>query len=611
MTMRLLSSLLLLPILFASVGMADSAKVVRIRGSATMLAPKAKRAQDIKLNDIIQEDASILTQTKSFVILEFSDKSRISIGPDSKIIVTKTRSSDPGIISLLKGKIRSQVKPNGTEDTKYFIRTRTAAMAVRGTDFQSSFNPENKATSLVTFKGKVAMVRVDVPVHELASPQNSQSVQAGTEIERESSGAPVVDELPTISKQVDLNEVFKNSKAVEVQGGQYAGALGGLKSVTEPVVINPAQAQILYHNEEMAPIAEGEKLEVVDFSSIKHQGNPDSFYDEKSDQFRPRAGGFIDPDTALYIPPREDSKLDPATNIYIASNVGYIDRSTGDYIAPKGLNLDPNLGFVAKNPEDQILLAQAGQLNQTMAKDVLLKELEQETPIIRPNKRERIAREALWLSFGPSGDKYDVTSDTRHSGGGLSRDSDGAFSFQLGHDHVAIEGWQFLTRIGYRNVELHEDQNAQKSGDSLWNFGVGLRHAFSPRLALSSLISLEQRFLYAHPNSNGTITNEWERFTLPTIEILLESEFFRTRRFALLAEGGLIVTLPKSKADIDVDPALGFILRAGVEWWVSGHMTIGANFYTKQIKHQLESGDFSNENESRMNGIELRTHYLF
>src|SRR5690606_21427153 len=129
----------------------DSAKVIRLRGYATQLSPGAKNARVVELGQKVFEDTSILTKEKSLVVLEFSDGARMTIGPDSKVVVTKVRDDGPGLVSLLKGKMRSQIVPDNTNNDKYIIRTRTAAMGVRGTDFQSTFNPENRATSLVTF----------------------------------------------------------------------------------------------------------------------------------------------------------------------------------------------------------------------------------------------------------------------------------------------------------------------------------------------------------------------------------------------------------------------------------------------------------------------------
>lgn len=583
----------------------DAAKVIRLRGYATQLSPGAKDARVVTLGQKILEDTSILTKPKSFVVLEFADGARLSVGPDSKLVVTKARGDGAGIVSLLKGKLRSSIKPSQSNDDKYIIRTRTAAMGVRGTDFQTSYNPENRATSLVTFKGRVAMARLDTPAHELEARHEGNVV-----VKRDESGEPTVEQAPKANKTrtEELQKVLQSSDVVTVENGQYAGAVTGLARPTEPVVVNPVQLTLMYKNDQLAPKKEGEKLEQIDFSKIKHQGNPDGFYDAKTGKFAPRAGGFVDPDTALYIPPKEDSVLDPESNVYVPKDVGFVDKDTGDYVPPKGLILDPKKGFVAR-AEDSTLIAQAGQMNMTMAKDVLLKDIDDVAPIMRPNKRERINRAMVFVSFGPGSEKHSVSNDT--ISGGFDNDGEGAFNIQIGHDQAGENEWQAITRLGIRKVDLGQTGSIGKPSETLWSLGAGVRHSLSPRLAASGLISLEQRFIYNHPQVNSSTTQEWSRFTIPTITLSLESEFFRSNRFAMIADAGLIISMPKSKADVDSKLGGGFYGKLGAEYWTSRRMTVGANFYVKQVNHELESSRFTNEDQISKSGLALEVAYFY
>ena len=82
------------------------------------------------------------------------------------MVINKYPKDEPGLISLVNGKIRSQVSKDvlarakdGGDDTKLYIRTKSAAMGIRGTDLQVVFNPENNMTSLVTFEGEVVMAQ--------------------------------------------------------------------------------------------------------------------------------------------------------------------------------------------------------------------------------------------------------------------------------------------------------------------------------------------------------------------------------------------------------------------------------------------------------------------
>ena len=106
--------------------------------------------------------------------------------------------SDAGIIQLMKGQIRSKVTKDymnmkDKNKSKLFIKTKTAAMGVRGTDFQVNYNPINEATSLVTFEGNVVMAQL-TNLGEMAVTQNN------------------------------LEQVVSSDQAVSVKKGQYSGA---------------------------------------------------------------------------------------------------------------------------------------------------------------------------------------------------------------------------------------------------------------------------------------------------------------------------------------------------------------------------------------------------
>lgn len=584
----------------------EAAKVIRLRGYATQLSPGAKDARVVTLGQKIFEDTSILTKPKSFVVLEFADGARLSVGPDSKLVVTKARGDGAGIVSLLKGKLRSSITPSSDNDDKYIIRTRTAAMGVRGTDFQTSYNPDNRATSLVTFKGRVAMARLDTSVHELEGSHADKVL-----VSRDEKGEPTVEQAPktSITRTEELYKVLRSKDVVTVENGQYAGAVTGLTRPTEPVVVNPIQLTLMYKNDQLAPKKDGEKLAQIDFSKIKHQGSPDGFYDAKTGKFAPRAGGFVDPDTALYIPPKEDSVLDPDSNIYIPKDVGFVNKDTGDYVPPKGLILDPKNGFVPK-AQDSTLVAQAGQMNMTMAKDVLLKDIEEEeVPIMRPNKRERISRAMVFVSFGPGNEKHSVSNDT--ISGSFDNDGEGAFSIQIGHDQAGENEWQAITRLGIRNVDFGDTGSINKQSETLWSIGAGVRHSLSPRLAASGLISLEQTFIFNHPEVNNVTTQEWSRFTIPTLTLALESEFFRTNRFAMIADAGLVFSLPKSKADVESKLGTGFFGKLGAEYWTSRRMTVGGSFFLKQLNYELESNRFTSEDQISQSGLVVSIAYFY
>jgi hypothetical protein len=142
------------------------AYVSKVRGHVTVLPPGAIKARRVIKNQKLYEDSSILTTAKSFVQVRYLDGSTLNLGPKSKIVLVELKKkTGVGVISLLKGKIRASIAKRSAQNrngkNKFFVKTRSAALGVRGTVFQTTFNPQNDVTSLLTFEGKVAIAKID------------------------------------------------------------------------------------------------------------------------------------------------------------------------------------------------------------------------------------------------------------------------------------------------------------------------------------------------------------------------------------------------------------------------------------------------------------------
>ncbi len=361
--MKFFKSLLITLITFILLGSLSatekSAKVIILRGKVK--AKMGAKIINLKKGMWITEGALIQTAPRSFCKLLFIDKSQISLGPNSKMQIQTFPKKKPGIINLLKGQLRSKVTKNYMEmkkhnKSKLFIRTKTAAMGVRGTDFQVNFNPTNMVTSLITFEGAVAMAKVDETVNQ-------------------------------INQQV-LEKIVSSQDAVIVTKGEYSGVDQAAPRVTAPVKINPAQLETLKRSTDNTrqlehtttaikpkkqfrnPIPPGVNAKVLAskmtaekvvaktigediVKQVKQQviaqEHPEPKWAEKRLEQRPdtshgpRAGGYIDLKTALYIPPPKNSVFDANIGMHvIPTQLGTIDPRTGDYIPPAGYKLTNN-----------------------------------------------------------------------------------------------------------------------------------------------------------------------------------------------------------------------------------------------------------------------------
>ena len=305
----------------------------------------------IKKGVWLQQGTVIITGPRSFAKLLFVDKSSVNVGPKSSMEITnftKGSSQKAGIITLIKGQVRSKVTKDYVGDgdkakkSKLFLKTETAALGVRGTDFQVNYNTDNQITSLITFTGEVAMVKVDSEEGQLDSNE--------------------------MESRVSSNE------AVVVRRGEYSGVSPRVEEASVPVRISPQQFEALEQNESLdtstsstgssgnqpkynsvippgvdarsfssdgqgaeeavssaagSEAVENVKREIIQEKPVAQTDTEASGTDQAN---VPRAGGFVDIATAQYIPPPQDSVYDANTGVYIpSSRIGQIDPETGAY----------------------------------------------------------------------------------------------------------------------------------------------------------------------------------------------------------------------------------------------------------------------------------------
>lgn len=341
---------------FATTG---NATVILLKGKA--LVTTGGQAKELSLKDVVPQGASVKTEARSFVKLAFQDNSQINVGPDSQLKIEATPANQPGVVNLLSGQIRAQVTKDllkvdtNEKKDKLFVKTKTAAMGIRGTDFQTIYNPANQNTSLVTFEGNVAMVKV-------------------------------------VDGQ-DFRGALYSDRVVSVGPGQYSGAGNSMPNASIPVKISPAQMATLQSNDAMQGVGEktqqksdivgsnvppgvdpknfasndsgmanalsttvgAEAMAAATKASDTGKGNnppPEGFYNANTGAYAPRAGGFIDLNSGTYIPPPPGSSFDPNTGVFVPPKaLGSFDPATGNYMPPKGMELDPQKGFIPAKGE--------------------------------------------------------------------------------------------------------------------------------------------------------------------------------------------------------------------------------------------------------------------
>jgi hypothetical protein len=319
------------------------AKVLMIKGHAKAINSNGTSI-DVHENQSLDEGVSLNTEEKSFVKLIFIDKSQMNLGPNSQMIVTSFPQKEAGIITLIKGQIRSQVTKDylNIEDktkSKLYIKTKTAALGIRGTDFQVNFNPENQNTSLITFEGKVAMANIDKKIREEGFDQ------------------------------LKLEKVVSSDKAVMVERGQISAVnLNVAERVMAPTLLGTTQINALFKNETglvenvdssakqfRNPLPPGaDSSSFINSDSKAKNGMTDNlkaesngFFNSATGEYKLPAGSIIDLKTVNIIPPPANAVFDSNSKTFIVpENYGKIDKITGEYKSPDGLNLGNNGKFI-------------------------------------------------------------------------------------------------------------------------------------------------------------------------------------------------------------------------------------------------------------------------
>lgn len=176
-----------LTFLIAAPSFAYDGKITFLHGKVTVLKAHHLKAEEAKIQDELSYDSSIVTYEKSIAKITMNDGSVLTVGPNSMLHVQQfinKETEKPGIVSLLRGQlgavINEQTKIKGYK-SKIILKTRTAAMGVRGTEFSLTFNEQSQGTTLVTYQGTVVMAKNDPSVtndiDKIGQAFNEQGVQ--------------------------------------------------------------------------------------------------------------------------------------------------------------------------------------------------------------------------------------------------------------------------------------------------------------------------------------------------------------------------------------------------------------------------------------------------
>lgn len=126
---------------FASDVFASDAKGLVVASRGTVLATSANgESRELKQGDEIFVTDEIMTAPKSFAVLQFLDGAKVTVKPDSEIVIEdyvyNGNADDKATLNLVSGGLRvitGAMAKNNPEN--YKVKTPVALMGVRGTEF--------------------------------------------------------------------------------------------------------------------------------------------------------------------------------------------------------------------------------------------------------------------------------------------------------------------------------------------------------------------------------------------------------------------------------------------------------------------------------------------
>lgn len=403
------------------------AKVTQIKGRATVLLPKSKEAKNLSVGDQLFEDSSLLTYNSSYLQITFIDDSVMNIGSQSKLVLTKfDNQSKHKIANLIKGQLRTYIKNEPKKQkkkrVKFIIGTKTAALGVRGTEFETIYNEKSNATTLLTYNGEV-LIKKKEKISSISSKKKE-----------------------TLSFNNLVNSIEKESTVVSE--GKYLGVTETQKEIAIPIKISPVQFSLLKNKN----IIKKEVSKIARVDSIKSK-------DDFENKTLP--GGFIDFATGIYIAPTSGSKFNEKLQVFETKEIGRLNEITGEYVPPKGMKLDAREGFIVTDKKDEKLIKLQQKLNKG------IKRIAPPLKPIIPNSWFNIDKHYFSAGIGYTKRNF------KHKDLGIDLTSNTGTAYDLRWQQKWNEDWTSILGLRLYNFSYMQPEEFKTKDVSLYQYANG------------------------------------------------------------------------------------------------------------------------------------------
>lgn len=567
------------------------AQVYRVFGKVTQLRPGDLIARRVVAGDKIPVDTSIVTGKKSFAQILYFNGGSVNVGPKSKVLITQTAKRKQGVVGLLKGKIRSNYQDPSvrkSKNLKFFIRTKSAAMGVRGTDFQTIYNPENQVTNLLTFEGEVSMARIEPTFNKKSKKTRRKSARSKRRKVKQSIYRKSIDDVEVdieieeeefSDKQIE--EFIDNSdEVVNVKAGQFSGTLPALERASEPVKISPLQLSILKRNSGLAAKSKSSELKPYELDQVKMRAfapqakqevPAEGYFDSDSGKFAPKAGGFIDVETGLYIQPSSHAIYDEGLGLYVENKLGTIDQETGQYIAPKGLKVHPTKGFVPKGKKyKKSTLAMAKNYNKEIQLDSLVNKKTSVSEMVNASlysEQELYSKNILTFRYLTGSQSMTTTDDTVVTD--ATYESNSRSGYRIEWDIASNSNWRPYSYLEKQTVAIEVDNAAiTKEAEDVLELAAGIKFYRSDRLGYFAQFGFDQNIMLLHPTPESSVLSNYDRLSRLKFLGGFDYTFVKSKRFDLRLIGFASFLPSSSKETLDLSTSFGLGGKLYFNYWL-------------------------------------------
>ena len=582
--------------------------VSELRGAASVFFLGMTKARRLKVKDNLQEDAVIATYKESSIHIKLMDDSTISLGPNSKIIITKMNETGSGIITLLDGQLRTRVVPGEGKAgvSKFLVRTMSAAVGSSGGEFQTLYNSQNTITNLLVFSGEGAIAKGD---HRVLKGRSYKSRAQALSSNRLSSSQ----RFRLKKKLADIMQrSLSSTKAQAVKGGQFSSSVGGVQGLTLPVNISPVQLSLLYENTKLVYKADKSKSVILTRSSkassvsvVPQKAPKERTYDRENAIYAQKSGGFIDSASALYIPPAANSEYSQRLGVYLPKNIGGVESETGQYVAPEGLILDAKKGFLARNLTSKAKLQgrieRAKILNTVIDKDVVIRKFEVIVPPKYYSQLELFTKDSLAIKLTSTSNTIEHTASATTSDRSIKKTGSG---FSLMWNHAAGGKWQPVSAFHYKNIRFSGDDLGvfTQGSSSLFGMDVGMRRFLSERLNFSAMLKLKQSY---YTSASSTLEYRLQKSTFTNLEIGGQYFIIKSKRFDVDMRAALAYVPSKTGRDVEVGSSSSLTLGGGVRFWLKRSTWIKLGVESQSTSFDISSENYSATDDNSMFEIGL------